>query len=259
MDRRPTIRMVAAVTAACALVASACGRPASAPGSVSPVKGLVASTPAGTGRVPTVVWRTYRDVDSLDPILSIDFPEYTAVSLMCESLLRQAPDGALEPGLATVSNPSPTRLVFTLRQGVDFWDGDPVTAADVVYSLDRNTNPKLGGFYAPVFDRVKSITATGPRQVTITLTQPDYWLEGELSSMPGVVIEESFAQKEGAKYGTPAGGIMCTGAYMLKSWIPGAGVVAVPTRTTGTLRSTRTSARSSSRASRTSRPSPRAC
>jgi peptide/nickel transport system substrate-binding protein len=228
MDRRPTIRMVAAVTAACALVASACGRPASAPGSVSPVKGLVASTPAGTGRVPTVVWRTYRDVDSLDPILSIDFPEYTAVSLMCESLLRQAPDGALEPGLATVSNPSPTRLVFTLRQGVDFWDGDPVTAADVVYSLDRNTNPKLGGFYAPVFDRVKSITATGPRQVTITLTQPDYWLEGELSSMPGVVIEESFAQKEGAKYGTPAGGIMCTGAYMLKSWIPGAGVVAVP-------------------------------
>jgi peptide/nickel transport system substrate-binding protein len=175
-----------------------------------------------------VVWRTYRDVDSLDPIFSIDFPEYTAVSLMCESLLRQAPDGAIGPGLATVSNPSPTRLVFTLRPGVRFWDGHPVTSADVVYSLDRNTNSKLGGFYGPVFDRVKSITATGPDQVTITLTQPDYWLEGELSSMPGVVIEKSFAQKEGANYGAPAGSIMCTGAYRLKSWTPGAGVVAIP-------------------------------
>jgi peptide/nickel transport system substrate-binding protein len=45
--------------------------------------------------------------------------------------------------------------------------------------------------------------------------------------MAGVVIEKSFAEKEGAIYGTPAGSIMCTGAYKIKSWIPGAGVVAV--------------------------------
>ena len=63
--------------------------------------------------------------------------------------------------------------------------------------------------------------------MTIKLTQPDYWLEGELSSMPGIVIEKSFAEKEGKNYGTPAGSIMCTGAYMLKSWTPGVGVVAV--------------------------------
>ena len=103
--------------------------------------------------------------------------------------------------------------MFNLRPGVKFWDGHPVTAADVVYSLDRNTNPKLGGFYGAVFNRVQSIQATGPTQVTITLKQPDYWLEGELSSMPGVIIEKSFAQQQGKNYGTPAGSIMCTGAY----------------------------------------------
>jgi peptide/nickel transport system substrate-binding protein len=102
-----------------------------------------------------------------------------------------------------------------------------VTPADVVYSLDRNTDPKLAGFYGPVFSRVSSIAATGADQVTITLKQPDYWLEGELSSMPGIVIEKSFAEKQGKNYGTPAGSIMCTGAYMLKSWTPGVGVVAV--------------------------------
>ena len=221
----------AAVAGACALLAAACGRPpseaSSSPTGVSPVNGLVAVTPAATKPVPSVVWATNRDVISLDPIFSLGYPEFTAESLMCESLLRQAPDGSLQPGLATVSNPSSTKLVFTLRPGVRFWDGHPVTSADVVYSLDRQMNPKLGGSYGWVFDRVASLSATGPAQVTITLKQPDYWLENELSSSAGVVIEKSFAEKEGKNYGTPAGSIMCTGAYMLKSWTPGVGVVAI--------------------------------
>ena len=219
-----------ALVAACALVAVACGRSANSAGSlgnVSPVNGLVDATRAGTKPVSSVVWATNRDVISLDPVLSYGFPEFTADSLMCESLLRQAPDGAMEPGLATVANPSPTTMVFTLRPGVKFWDGHPVTPADVVYSLDRQMNPKIGIIYSAVFNRVRSITATGATQVTITLKQPDYWLEGELSSMPGVIIEKSFAQDEGKNYGTPAGKIMCTGAYMFKSWTPGVGVVAV--------------------------------
>src|SRR5262249_15822341 len=108
------------------------------------------------------------------------------------------------------------------------WDGHPVTPADVVYSLDRNTNKTLAGFYPLVFSRVKSIAATGADQVTITLKQPDYWLQGELASIPGIVIEKAFAQQQGKKYGTPSGSIMCTGAYKLKSFTPGVGVTAVP-------------------------------
>ena len=213
-----------------ALVASACGRSASSGGTegqVSPTKGLVTTTPAGTTSVPSITWAVYRDVNSLDPIYAFDYPENTAVSLMCESLLRQAPDGSIQPGLATLTNPTPTTMVFTLKPGVTFWDGHPVTPADVVYSLDRNTDASLGGFYSAVFSRVKSITATGSNQVTITLKQPDFWLPGELSSMAGVVIEKAFAQKAGKNYGTPAGGIMCTGDYEYKSWSPGVGVTAV--------------------------------
>jgi peptide/nickel transport system substrate-binding protein len=232
MGARSKVGAVTTVVVACALLAAACGRSAgsvgsSAAGNISPTKGLVAATAAGTKTVPSMVWAVYRDVNSLDPIYAFDYPENTADSLMCESLLRQAPDGSLQPGLATVSNPSPTTMVFTLRPGVKFWDGHPVTSADVVYSLDRNTDPKLGGFYPLVFNRVKSITATSSTQVTITLKQPDYWLQGELASMPGIIIEKAFAQKQGKNYGTPAGSIMCTGAYMFKSWNPGVGVVAV--------------------------------
>jgi peptide/nickel transport system substrate-binding protein len=233
--QRMTLSAVAAVAAA-ALALAACGR--SAPGTSnsggkqpvteSPTKGLVVSTTPGTKPVGTVTWAVYRDVNSLDPIFAFDYPENTADSLMCESLLKQNPDGSISPGLATMSNPSPDKLVFTINKAAKFWDGHPVTPADVVYSLDRAMSPSLGGFYTLVFDRVKSIAATGSDQVTITLKQPDYWLPGELASMPGIVIEKAFAQKEGKKYGTPSGSIMCTGAYKLKSWVPGVGVTAVP-------------------------------
>ena len=196
-------------------------------GNAPPGAGLVAITPTGTKPVSSVVWAINRDVISLDPIYDAAYPEYTADSLMCESLLRQAPDGSIEPGLATVSSPSPTTMVFTLRPGVKFWDGHPVAPADVVYSLDRQFSSNLGGYNSADFSRVALITATGTSQVTIKLKQPDYWLEGELASIPGIVIEKNFAEKEAKNYGTPAGSIMCTGAYMLKSWTPGVGLVAV--------------------------------
>jgi len=223
---------VAAAATAAALALAACGRSANgngnSAGNLSPTKGLVATTKPGTKPVSSVTWAVYRDVNSLDPIYAFDYPENTAVSLMCESLLRQSPVGAIGPGLATLSTPSPTKLVFTIQPGAKFWDGTPVTPADVVFSLDRNRDTALGGFYGLVFSRMSSIAATGSDQVTITLKEPDYWLQGELASMPGMIIEKAFAEKEGKKYGTPSGGIMCTGAYKLQAFTPGVGVTAVP-------------------------------
>jgi peptide/nickel transport system substrate-binding protein len=231
MSPRWQTSAAAATLAACALLAAACGRSAGGTGAsanqVSPTKGLVSATAPGTKPVSSVTWAVYRPVNSLDPIFAFDYPENTAISLMCESLLLQEPDGSIQPGLATVSTPTPTTMVFTLRPGVRFWDGAAVTPADVVYSLDRQMNPSYGGFYGAVFNRVKSITATGADQVTLSLKQPDYWLEGELSSMGGIIIQKSYAEKQGKNYGTPGGGIMCTGPYELKSWTAGAGVTAV--------------------------------
>src|SRR3954467_11459768 len=174
MAARSRRRMALVAVAALCMAVPACGRSVSTTqgqgsGIVSPTKGLVATTPAGTKSVSSVTWAVYRDVNSLDPIYAFDYPENTAITLMCESLLAQSPTGVVGPGIATVSTPSPTQMVFTLKPGVKFWDGHPVPPADVVYSLDRNTNSSLGGFYAATFSRVKSIAATGSDAVTITL------------------------------------------------------------------------------------------
>ncbi len=217
MARRTRQRMAlsaAAAATAAALALAACGR--SAPGTgnngggnnggqVSPTKGLVVSTTPGTKPVSSVTWAVYRDVNSLDPIFAFDYPENTADSLMCESLLKQAPDGSIGPGLATLTNPSPTKFVFTIQQGAKFWDGHPVTPADVVYSLDRAMSPKLGGFYTLVFSRVKSIAATGSSQVTITLKQPDYWLARRARLDAGNRHREGVRAEAGQEVRDPVG------------------------------------------------------
>jgi ABC-type dipeptide transport system, periplasmic component len=126
-----------------------------------------------------------------------------------------------------MTNPDQNTIILTLKPGVKFWDGNPVTPDDVVYSLNRNTDAKLAGFYPAVFTRVQSITATGANEVTIKMQQPDYWFIGELASIPAMIIEKSFALTQGSNYGTPAGKIMGTGAYKFQSFTPGVAVVMV--------------------------------
>ena len=112
-------------------------------------------------------------------------------------------------------------MVFTVRDGVTFWDGSPLTADDIVFSLQREMDPALGGFYGATFGRVESITATAPNEVTIALSQPDYFLEGELASTPGIIVSKAFVEAQGAAFGTSDGGTMCTGPFQFDSWSVG--------------------------------------
>jgi peptide/nickel transport system substrate-binding protein len=226
MNRKPTARRVMAVVGIVGLLVTACGG-RTAGGTTGGAQQLATTTKAGTKQVDKVVWAVYREVNSLDPIYAFDYPENTTDSLLYESLLRQAPDGTIGAGLATMTNPDQTTMVFTLKPGVTFWDGKPVTPDDVVYSLNRNTDAKLAGFYPAVFSRVQSITATGANEVTVKLKQADYWLPGEMASIPAMIIEKKFALAQGSNYGTVAGRIMGTGAYKFQSWQTGVAVVVV--------------------------------
>ena len=205
------------------LTVTACsGKAAPGATSSSPSATLQTTMPAATSELDKVTWAVYREVGSLDPIYAFDYPENTAVSAMCETLVAQQPDGSTAPALASsVDTSDPLKIVFTLRDGVTFWDGHPLTPADVVYSLQRQADPKNGGYYGAVFQNVKSITATGNNQVTLSLKQPDELLLGELSSTPGFITEKAYTEQQGTKYGTHAGGAMCTGAFKLSSWKTG--------------------------------------
>ena len=54
-----------------------------------------------------------------------------------------------------------------------FSNGDPLTADDAVFSLERNLDPDSGTFWADWFVNVKDIVATDDLTVEVTLKQPD--------------------------------------------------------------------------------------
>jgi peptide/nickel transport system substrate-binding protein len=92
-----------------------------------------------------------------------------------ETLTYIQPNGTITPGLATSwsQDSSGTVWTFNLRQGVTFHDGTAFDSNAVVWSI--NNIVKWGSGDTPdVWSVFKSVTATGPYTVQITLTQPVY-------------------------------------------------------------------------------------
>ncbi|GAA2444509.1 ABC transporter substrate-binding protein [Agromyces soli] len=221
MSRRtPRLAGGAAALAAAVLLA---GCTAAGP---SPSKGtapeLTESLPAPSTQVERLDWALYAEPSSLDPIYPNDFPPMEVLSNVCESLMRIAPDFTIEPALAeSFEQPDPLTLVYTLRDGVTFHSGAPLTADDVVYSLNRSRSDELGSFHTAVYANVADIVATAPNEVTITLTAPDQTLSQALATGAGRIVNQASTEAQGTDFGTPGSDIDCTGPYSLASWRAG--------------------------------------
>lgn len=163
---------------------------------------------------------------SLDYTKDYNYSENTVLSNICDSLLRESPSGKVEPDLASsVAHPSPTKWVYTIRKGVTFWDGNPLTADDVAFSLNRHLDPKVGSFYAlPWALEIKSVAKTAPNQVTVTTKRPDLLINELMVTGLGTVAEMSYIETKGKAFGTPKGGVMCSGPFELSSWKPGSSI-----------------------------------
>ncbi|GAB3616454.1 ABC transporter substrate-binding protein [Okibacterium endophyticum] len=188
--------------------------------------GLTLMTPRATGSVPTVKWGlSGNEPTTLDPIFVGTVPQNTVVSNLCESLMQVQPDFSVDLGLAaSYEQPSPTTYVFQIRPNVQFWNGGSLTAEDVVYSLNRNIDPSIGAVNGYQYASVASIEASGPLEVTITLNEPNVDFLATLAGMSGAIGQRSAIESAGADYGTPPGGLECTGPYSLGEWAAGQGI-----------------------------------
>ena len=195
---------------------------ATSPGRTSPGSTLVVTTPPGTKEIDSVTWNNWEgEPFTVSPFQSADYKENTVDANMCETLLAAKPDFTIGPNLATKwSSPDPKTWVFDLRPDVTFWDGSPMTAEDVAFSMNVNrTDPT--SFYNYLYARVDSVAVSGPNQVTVKLRSPDYLFPQELSDYAGVVVQKKFYESAGKGFGTPDTGVMCTGPFEFSSWTKG--------------------------------------
>ncbi|MFJ9085516.1 ABC transporter substrate-binding protein [Streptomyces sp. NPDC102384] len=120
--------------------------------------------------------------------------------LAYDSLIHRGPNSKYEPGLATswkYVGKGNREFQLTLRPGVKFADGTPVTTDAVVKSL-RYTFADPNSPQAPAIGKV-TVEATGKRTVTLKLAQPNPEMPYQLSStthLSSVISAKGLANKK---------------------------------------------------------------
>ncbi|WP_341997405.1 ABC transporter substrate-binding protein [Microbacterium sp. LWH7-1.2] len=226
---RRTARRLLAVAGfgvAGALVLSACSADTSSPdATAAPDWEYTAQTAAPSGDIDSFSWVSYSEPYSLDYAYAFDYADNQVLSNVCESLLRLNPDYTLSPGLAEAfEHPTPETWVYTIRDGVTFHDGTPLTAADVVASMSRHLDPQVGSSWYSVYQNVAAIEQTGDRQVTVTMNQADSQFNLAMGGSAGVVESAATLAEKGADYGNSSGLVNCTGPFELSEWQSGESV-----------------------------------
>ena len=109
--------------------------------------------------------------NSLDPAVALSVVPYIVNMSYGEMLVDVALDGSLDMRLAEEisSSPDATEWKFKMRSGVEFHDGKPVTADDVVATLKRHTDEKSQSGALGIVQGISEMKAEGD-MVTLKLS-----------------------------------------------------------------------------------------
>ena len=177
-----------------------------------------AQTPKRGGKL-RVAGATAAATDTLDPSKQSNQTDYSRGNMLYNGLTWL--DGSLtpQPALAeSFTTKDAKTWVFTLRKGVQFHDGKPLTPADVVFSISRHKDPATVSKAKVLADQIDSVKATGPNEVTMVLTSPNADLPVILGTFHFHIVKEGTTD-----FATGIG----TGPYKLKEFKPGVRSVVV--------------------------------
>ena len=110
-----------------------------------------------------------------DPHTSVAAGDEEILFNIFEGLVKCLPSGEFVPALATdyVISDDATIYTFTLRTGVAFHNGEPMTAEDVVYSISRAAGLETGVPLRDDLSGILSVEATSANSIRIVLESPD--------------------------------------------------------------------------------------
>lgn len=156
--------------------------------------------------------------DNLDPATYVVAFQYTLGYQWGNSLVELNDKGDINPELAESWEPDPTatKWVFKIRQGVEFHNGKELTADDVIYTLNYHRGESSTSPAKAFFEAVTEIKATDKHEMTITLNAPNADLPFIFSDYHLLVMPDQ---------GDPLAGIG-TGGYIIETFEPGVRAIA---------------------------------
>ncbi len=201
-----------------------------------------AAPTAGTGQASgdTLRWSLegVSDLSSIDPAKPGDAPTITVINNIFGGLVRLDEQLKVQPDGASAWKVSDDGKVytFTIRDGLKFADGTPVTAGDFVYSINRALSPETASYGAPfqlghivgaqdvVDGKAKEATgikAIDDRTLEISIDAPLAYFLAQLTYPYTFVVPRKLIES-GSDWETRAYG---TGPFMVKTWKRGQSVL----------------------------------
>ena len=162
---------------------------------------------------------SFQNLHPLDPHCSTGVGTMPWAKSIFEGLTEKVPGtGALVPCLATSWNISAnwTYIDFFIREGIEFHNGDPLTASDVVYSFERAMDEDLGFAWGAEFrNLIDSAEEIGDYQVRVHLNAP-YGHIADRCSEYFVIVPKDYIETEGLENfrENPVG----TGPFKIVDW-----------------------------------------
>lgn len=205
---------------------------------VTPFSSFAADVPAGVqlAAKQELVKNNGSEVQSLDPHKVEGVPESNVIRDLLEGLVNTSlKDGSVIPGVAeSWENKDFKVWTFHLRKDAKWSNGQPVTAADFVYSWQRLADPKTASPYESylqyghivniddIISGKKSPDTLGVKAVDdhtleVTLSEPVPYFVKMLSHTAMKPVYKPAIEKFGDKWTQPEN-YVGNGAYKLKAW-----------------------------------------
>ncbi len=113
--------------------------------------------------------------DSLDPHVAVAAGTKEVLFNIYEGLVKPDPNGELNPAVASeyaISEDEKT-YTFTLREGIKFHNGNPVTVEDVKYSIEKCADATDGEPLVEAYSIIESVNTPDDRTIEIVLSEPN--------------------------------------------------------------------------------------
>ncbi|CCO78726.1 peptide ABC transporter substrate-binding protein [Erwinia amylovora] len=195
-----------------------------------------ADIPAGTqlAQRQEIVRHIKDEPASLDPAKAVGLPEIPVIRDLFEGLTNQDARGNIIPGVASSwKTHDNITWVFTLRKDARWSNGDPVTAADFVYSWQRLVDPKTSSTFAwfPGLAGIANaeaivkgqmpvnklgVSAIDASHLKVTLDKPVPWFVSLTANFSLFPVPQKIIAQNGERWTRP-GNLVSNGAYELKS------------------------------------------
>jgi peptide/nickel transport system substrate-binding protein len=154
--------------------------------------------------------------DTIDPATSTIYTGAQVYDNIFNKLIDLDPSGQFYGQLATAwTAPDEKTWVFDLVDNATFHNGEPFGPDDVVYTFERILNPKTASSYAPLYDAISTVEATGETQVTFHLKTSFGPFLSNLANNGEIVNQKAIESAD------PSRNAVGTGPFEFVEWVQG--------------------------------------